>query len=156
MNPDDPNAAPDDDELGDDGDDDEPRGPLHGILIGAPFALATDCGLVQRNDEKKIPGCCACLSCDSCGQVFRIDLLSTKGNHACPKCRLEYTSMLVVAVADDDTMLQYALETVLAQNGMAMPNPEGQAPGPGEGDDEDLGDDEPGGEDDEPGDDASR
>lgn len=103
---------------GDDDDDDSiagnpERGPLHGILMGPPFALATDCGLVQRNDDKHIPGCCACLSCDACGQLFRIDLLSTKGNHACPKCRLEYTSALIVATADDHTMLQYALDTVL-------------------------------------------
>ena len=107
------------DDLYDEDDrDDNPgeRGPLRGVLIGPPFALATDCGLVKRNDEKQIPGCCACVSCDNCGQVFRIDLLSAAGNHACPKCKLEYTSILIVATADDHTMLQYALEQTI-ENG---------------------------------------
>ena len=115
------------DDLDDDDRDDNPesRGPLHGVLIGPPFALATDCGLVKRNDEKQIPGCCACVACDNCGQVFRIDLLSAAGNHACPKCKLEYTSILIVATADDHTMLQYALEQTI-ENGRRVNGNEGE------------------------------
>jgi hypothetical protein len=114
------------------------RGPLHGVMVGPPFAIASDCGLVPRDDTKKVPGCCACLSCDGCGQLFRIDLLSSKGMHACPKCRAEYTSVLIVAASDDPTILQHALDTVLASNGLRAQNPD---------DDDDEGDDE--GDDDE-------
>lgn len=135
MHDPDDNLDPDENAGEFDEDDETERGPLHGILIGPPFAIATDCGLVVRNDEKRIPGCCACLSCDQCGQLFRIDLLSDKGMHACPKCKLEYTSVLIVATADDHTMLQYALETVLRSQ-----NPGGEP------------DDEQGGEDDDPSD----
>jgi hypothetical protein len=139
VNEQDDDPAIDDDDHDDDRDNNPDRGPLHGVLIGPPFALATDCGLVKRNDAKQIPGCCACLSCDSCGQVFRIDLLSAVGNHACPKCKLEYTSILIVATADDHTMLQYALEQTI-ENGRRVN-------GGDDDDDGDDGDDEPGGED---------
>jgi len=118
---------------GDDEDRDDNPGQLEGLLIGPPFATALDCDLLDRDDKRKVPGCCACLKCDACGQQFRINLLSASGFHACPKCKLEYTSVLIVATADDHTILQHALETVLRSNGIAI-NPDG--------DDDEAGDDD--------------
>ena len=133
-------------------DAEESTGPLHGLVIGPPFAIATECGLLTRDDAAKIPGCCACVSCDNCGQSFRVDLLSDKGLHACPKCQLEYTSVLIVAVADDYTILQQALDTVLVSNGIRVPNPDGDDD---QGDGDEGDDDDQLGEPDAPDDDAT-
>lgn len=110
----------------DDERDDEPQagGGLQGLMaggglpIGAPFAMATDCSLLQPNPKRKIEGCVACIQCDACGQQFRINLLG-QALHACPKCKLEYTSVLIVAVTDDDQILRDAFKTVLRSNGIA-------------------------------------
>jgi hypothetical protein len=67
--------------------------------------------------------------------VFRIDLLSELGNHACPKCKLEYTSILIVATADDHTMLQYALETTIANGRIANGGADGELDQVDDGDD---------------------
>lgn len=115
----------DDDQAHDD-DDDDAHDPaelggqlagLEGLPIGPPFALATDCSLLEPNPSKKIEGCVACVQCDACGQMFRISLLGS-AMHACPKCKLEYTSILIVATADDDQILGDAFKTVLRSNGM--------------------------------------
>lgn len=90
---------------------------LEGLPIGPPFALATDCSLLSPDPKKKIEGCVACIQCDACGQLFRISLLGS-ALHACPKCKLEYTSILIVATADDDQILGDAFKTVLRSNGL--------------------------------------
>jgi hypothetical protein len=113
----------DDDDSGDDNPG-QPQG-LEGVLqgaglpIGDPFAMATDCSLLQPDPKRKIEGCVACIQCDACGQLFRINLLG-KALHACPKCKLEYTSVLIVAVTDDDQILRDAFRTVLRSNGIAL------------------------------------
>lgn len=133
----------DDDDSDDDGpehelDDDSPTelagrlAGLEGLPIGPPFALATDCSLLEPNTKKKIEGCVACIQCDACGQQFRISLLSA-ALHACPKCKLEYTSVLIIATADDDQILGDAFRTVLRSNGLMQSNPD---------DDDDQGDDD--------------
>ena len=121
---------------------------LPDLLIGAPFAIGSDCALLSRNDKAKIPGCCACVECDQCSQSFRIDLLAGGGKqpHACPGCRTEYTSLLIVARPDDREVLRDALEHVLRANGydVALANPDGEGDDDdGQGDDDgELGDDD--------------
>jgi hypothetical protein len=90
---------------------------LEGLPIGPPFAMATDCSLLDADPKRKVEGCIACIQCDACGQAFRINLLGSS-THVCPKCKLEYTSVLIVAVTDDDQILGEAFKTVLRSNGL--------------------------------------
>lgn len=133
--------GPDDDEYeDDDGGAVEGLGAqlagLEGLPIGPPFAMATDCALLPPNPQRKVEGCIACIQCDACGQQFRVNLLGT-ALHACPKCKLEYTSVLIVATSDDDQILGDAFRTVLRSNGLLGANPDDE--------EEEDDDDEPGG-----------
>lgn len=123
------------------------------LVIGAPFAIGADCSLLSRNDRAAVPGCCACIECDQCSQQFRLDLLADGGPTACPKCKTEYTTLLIVARTDDREVLRDALEHVLRANGIEVPtaNPDGE----GDDDEDDEGelgaddDDDQGGDDDD-------
>lgn len=109
------------------------------IVLGPPFAIAHDCGLVEAGAEVKTqngratsPGAYCTISCDDCGTVFRANLLS--GEHKqCPGCSAEYTTALLVARSDDDEILIAALETVFIQAGY---DAEGELAG-GQADDSD-------------------
>lgn len=128
---------------------DNPLGDAPALVIGAPCAFSADCDLMTRDDKRRVVGCAACVQCE-CGQPFRVDLLS-EAMHGCPKCKREYTSLLIVARAEDRTVLQDAMEHVLAVNGIDVRD---SNPDDGDDDDDDDQDDDDDDDDREPSDDT--
>lgn len=120
------------------------------LVIGEPFAIAEGVELLRRvgMDEaavrkalaEGVAGCAIVVKCDgpegqACEQIFRIDLLQP-GVKNCPKCKTQYSHMLLVAPVDDEEIIAAAMATVLDANGLELP------PGPGDEDDDEEGDEE--------------
>jgi hypothetical protein len=98
------------------------------LTIGEPFAIAEDVDLLDVSEAK--PGCVAIVRCDTddCGQPFRINLL-TQGVKHCPRCKVGYSHVLLVARADNVEIIGAAMTQVLQSNGYDVP----------QGDEEDEG-----------------
>lgn len=105
-------------------DESEPEGMLIGYELGTPSAFSGDCDLQPYDRKRPGSGCCAVITCD-CKQTFRIDLLSEDYSR-CPKCKTQYTSLLVVCQVGDDTMLQSVFEHLVAENDDRDDNPEAE------------------------------
>jgi hypothetical protein len=68
----------------------------------------------QRNPGTSVQGCIATVGC-GCGQPFVMDLL-TDNIKSCPGCGQSYTSLLVVAAADDDQIFGDVLDHLRVVN----------------------------------------
>jgi hypothetical protein len=86
---------------------------LDELTLGAPFAIAHDCELVEQ-------GCAVTLRC-GCGQAIRFDLMQA-GFKGCPKCKARYTHALLVCLEDDDEMVADAMEVIFSANGVELPD----------------------------------
>lgn len=106
--------------------------PIPPLVIGAPFALSDDCEFVERPTRAldcghtQHPGCVAIVRClgpegDPCGQLFRIDLLED-GTKTCPRCKTQFTHLLLIAPVDDDEVIADAMKLVLQANGYPVPD----------------------------------
>ena len=106
------------------------------LTIGEPFAIAEDLDLLDVTEAK--PGCVAIVKCDTndCGQVFRINLLA-QGVKYCPRCRVGYSHVLLVARSDNTEIIGDAMTQVLQSNGYEVPDN-----GQGDEEDDDEGDEE--------------
>jgi hypothetical protein len=113
------------------------------LVVGPPFAISHDCDLLTAHEAA--PGCVIVMRCD-CGQVFKANLLAP-GPKRCPKCRVAYTHLLLVARADDASIVSEAMTQVLDANGYAIPGEEDE--------DEDEDDEEDEEDEDEDGDEHS-
>ena len=128
---------------------------LRGMLLGAPFAMAGDCTLLEANAEG-VPGSFLSVRCDEdgCGQVFKLNVLKP-GNKTCPGCGAKYTHAVLLCRTDDDEMVADAMVFIAAANGYGLQQTEAATANgaAGDDDDEDLdgddGDDD--GDDSEPG-----
>lgn len=121
---DDADETLDGDDDGDDGEDADMDGMLIGYVLGPPSAFSSECVLLEYDRKKPGSGCCAVVRCE-CAQPFRMDLLKQEPT-ACPKCKKEYTSLLLVCPVDDDVMLQSVFaHLVNVQEGEHEHNPAG-------------------------------
>ncbi len=94
------------------------------LPIGPPFAMSDECELRQD-------ACWAVVQCD-CGQPFKINLLRA-GPKPCPKCGTEYTHVLVVTTMSDTEMAEDMFAQILVNNGVVIPEEEGDDEGDDEG-----------------------
>jgi hypothetical protein len=135
---------------------------LEGLTIGPPFAMTSDCELVDRGGDDcgdcgqpEVSGSVSIVQCE-CGQVFRINLLSS-GVKPCPaQCGRVFTHLLLVTTQDDDQVFADASMQVLRANGYTVQAPGDDEPEPDDDDDDEPTDPEQPSEDDdepEPGDD---
>lgn len=85
------------------------------LRLGKPFAIAHDCGLVEK-------GCTATLECD-CGQAFRFDLMQP-GFKGCPSCKTLFTHVLLVCQVENDELFAEMMDVVFTANGIELPETE--------------------------------
>jgi hypothetical protein len=132
---------------------------LAGLVLGPPFAQAGDCELLERDPSSKCESCglpevhgATCIVRCECGQMFRVDLLSS-GAKPCPaNCGRNYTHVLLVANVVDDEIFADCVTQILRSNGFEVAqSPDDDDDGdPADGDDDDDGQGEPDDDDDEP------
>lgn len=100
---------------------------LEGLVLGPPFAQAGDCELLERDQASKCESCglpemhgATCIVRCECGQMFRVDLLSS-GSKPCPaNCGRNYTHVLLVANVVDDEIFADAVTQILRNNGFEV------------------------------------
>jgi len=118
-------------ELGEQEDDDQDEDPENvATPLGAPFAIAHDADLLDRDDAQGVPGCYASIQC-SCGELFRANLLDGRIKR-CPACKSAYTHVLLWAKCDDTEIADAFLDCVLGdeddRNGAELDEHEPEQP----------------------------
>lgn len=106
------------------------------LYLGPVFAIAHDCDLDPSRP------CVLVVHCQ-CGQPFATNLLEPGCDFPrCPACDLQYTTALVVALRDDDTIVNAFMEHVLGANGIRIATDDDDVDDDDDPDDDDEGDDE--------------